>query len=131
MPKRPTIVTLAAALLIISATFSNKAGASTGGATPSLQSISISEKESGQTRTGKRKKEFQGVAGTVETVSGSIVTIMGKDQTLYVVDAGQAEVKKGESADAKLSDIRSGDKLFVRGEVTGSETAVSDIFDKN
>ncbi len=129
MPKRPTIVTLAAAMLIISATFSNRASASTGNAAPSLQSISISEKDSGQTKAGKRKKEFQGVAGTVESVSGSIVTVMGKDNTLYVVDAGHAKVKKGQSAGATLKDIRSGDKLYVRGQVTGSGEAEPEMFD--
>ncbi|MFA6050939.1 MAG: hypothetical protein WC761_07175 [Candidatus Paceibacterota bacterium] len=128
MPKRPTIVTLAAAMLIISATFSSRASASTGGATPSFGAITITEKESGQQKTGKRKKEFQG-AGTVTAVSGSIVTVLGNDQTLYVVDAGHAAVKKGTSAQASLADIRSGDKLFVRGEVTGSEETSSEIFE--
>ena len=128
MPKRPTIVTLAAALLIISATFSNKASASTNSSTPSFQSISVRDTDAKELKAGKRKKEFQG-AGTVTAVSGSIVTVLGNDHTMYVVDAGGASIKKGVGTKAELTDIRSGDRLFVRGEVIGSEAAEDELFD--
>jgi len=69
-------------------------------------------------KNGKRKKEFQGVAGVVASVSGSVVTLQGKDNTVYVVDTQGAEIKKRDArGGATLRDIRSGDKLFVRGTI--------------
>ncbi len=126
MPKRPTIVTLAAALLIISATFSNKTSAGANSGTPSFQTISVKNIDTKEFKAGKRKREFQG-AGTVTAVSGSIVTVLGSDQRLYVVDAAGAAIKKGVGTAAALRDIRSGDRLFVRGEVTGTETAEAEL----
>ncbi|MES2060166.1 MAG: hypothetical protein V4438_03995 [Patescibacteria group bacterium] len=131
MPKRPTIVSLAAAMLIISATFSSRVSASTSsGPVQSLQSITISDRSSSESRPGKRKKEFQGVAGVVSSVSGQMITIEGKDNTTYIVDASGARVvKKGSPEGASLSDIKSGDKLLIKGVVTGSTVAATDIFE--
>jgi hypothetical protein len=129
MPKRPTIVSLAAAVLIISASFSSRVSASTNrGSAVSFQSISVNERGNEQTKTGKRRKEFQGVAGIVSSISGSQITLIGKDNITYVVDASLAQVKKkGVSLGASLADIKSGDKLLIKGVVTGTTVAATEI----
>lgn len=132
MSKRPMIVRLAAVMLIISATFSSRVSASTGSNSHvSLQSISVNERESVQTKAGKRKKEFQGVAGIVSSISGSEITIVGKDNITYIVDAEVAQVKKkGTDNGVSIADIKSGDKLLVKGVVTGTSVAATDIFER-
>ncbi len=130
MPKRPTIVSLAAAMLIISATFSNRVSASTNSSSSvSLQSVTVVNERQGAESKGKRRKEFQGVAGVVASVSGQTITIEGKDNITYVVDAGDARVVKKGADKASLSDIKSGDKLLIKGVVTGSTVAATDIFE--
>lgn len=131
MPKRPTIVSLAAAVLIISASFSSRVSASTNNAgSASFQSISVNERGNEQSKTGKRKKEFQGVAGIVSSISGSQITILGKDNITYIVDASASQVRKrGVSEAISLGDIKSGDRLLIKGVVTGTTVAATDIFE--
>ena len=71
MPKRPTIVSLAAAVLIISATFSNRVSASTSSSRAvSFQSISVNERGNEQTKTGKRKQQSSQLQGRPPCADG-------------------------------------------------------------
>jgi hypothetical protein len=88
----------------------------------------VNERGSDGAKTGKRRKEFQGVAGIVSSISGSHITLVGKDEITYIVDASSAQVKKkGISLGASLADIKSGDKLLIKGVVTGSTVAATEI----
>ncbi|MDB5204789.1 MAG: hypothetical protein JWP09_817 [Candidatus Taylorbacteria bacterium] len=76
------------------------------------------------------KKEFQGVAGVVTSISGHSITLTGKDNIVYVVDATNAAIKKGSATSTvDISQIQSGDKLFVRGVVTGTTVVATNIED--
>ncbi|MES2223816.1 MAG: hypothetical protein V4469_02690 [Patescibacteria group bacterium] len=78
---------------------------------------------------GKRLgKKFEGVIGTVTSISGNTVTLTAKDNIVYIVDASGAGVKKGKE-DSNVSQIKSGDKLFVKGTVSGTEVLATDIMD--
>ncbi len=55
----------------------------------------------------------RGVAGTVTAVSGTTITLTGKDGTTYTVNAGTATVEKIETINA--SAIAVGDTLMVGG----------------
>ena len=73
-----------------------------------------------------------GVFGTVASVSGSTLTVTGKDGTTYTVDASAATATKGMGADAttlSISDIKTGDTVFVDGTVSGSNIAATKITD--
>lgn len=78
----------------------------------------------------KFKKEFQGVVGVVTSVNGNSITVTGKDNLVYVVDASDANIKKGTlTTTASIAEIKSGDRLFVRGAVTGTTVVATDILD--
>lgn len=76
------------------------------------------------------KKQFQGVAGVVTSINGNSITLTGKDNVVYVVDATSATIKKGSATTTvDISQIHSGDKLFVRGTVTGTTVIAKGITD--
>jgi len=74
----------------------------------------------------KPRKNFQGVVGVVTSINGNSITLTAKDNTVYVVDASNAGVKKGPD-ESNVSQIKSGDRLFVRGAVTGTIVVATDI----
>jgi hypothetical protein len=74
-----------------------------------------------------------GVMGTVSAVSGNTITVAGKDNTSYTVDATNAKILKGVEGAApttgSVSDIKVGDTVGVRGTVTGTSVAATEITD--
>ena len=68
-----------------------------------------------------------GVMGEVTAVNGTTVTVTGKNGTSYTVDASAATVQK--IATGSLSDIVVGDRIGVRGDVSGTSVTATSIMD--
>lgn len=94
----------------------------------SISATEIFDGKKVRMRAAKFGKKFQGVVGIVTSISGDSITLTSKDNTVYVVDASNAGVKKGPN-DSDVSQIKSGDRLFVRGVVTGTTVVAIDIRD--
>ncbi len=72
------------------------------------------------------------VFGTVETINGTsitLVSIMKGATTTYTIDASAAKVIKAGNATSTLSDISVGDRLLVRGVITGTNVSAQTITD--
>jgi Domain of unknown function (DUF5666) len=80
-----------------------------------------------------------GVSGTVSAISGSTITLLGRDgKTTYSVDASSAKISKTSSASTgtkpttttvAISDILVGDSIGVQGTVSGTSVAATTIMD--
>jgi hypothetical protein len=68
-----------------------------------------------------------GARGTVTSVSGSTITVTGKDGTSYTVNAGSATVSK--QVDIAVSDIKVGDEIDAQGTVSGTTVTATRIMD--
>ncbi len=71
------------------------------------------------------------VAGTVSTLSGSILTITNNGSTSYTVDTTNARfIKAGVSGSSTISDVVTGDHVIVQGSVSGTSVAATTIIDQ-
>ena len=73
-----------------------------------------------------------GMIGTVASVSGTTITITGKDGTTYTVDASGATLTKGMGPDAKtiaITDIATGDTVGVAGTFSGTTVTATKVID--
>lgn len=63
------------------------------------------------------EKVKRGVAavGVVSSVSGSNITISGRNGKIYIVDASRASITAEDGSLIQLSDIQDGDTLAVQG----------------
>lgn len=68
-----------------------------------------------------------GAMGTVSSVSGSTITVTGKDGTTYTVNAAGATVSK--MVGMTVSDIKVGDTIGVQGEKSGTIITAKHIVD--
>lgn len=91
---------------------------------------------------GFGKGKGQGASGIVTAISGSILTITGKNNVVYAVDASNATLLKtttltsasgttapGVPTAIALSDIKVGDTIMVRGVVSGTAIKATKIVD--
>lgn len=69
-----------------------------------------------------------GVSGKVTAVSGSTLTVAGRNSTSYTVDASAATVTKSKAA-SSVSAIAVGDTVFVQGTVNGTSVTATTIED--
>lgn len=69
--------------------------------------------------------EKHGVAGTVTAVSGSTITLTGKDGKTYTIDASAATIEK--IVTINVADIKTGDTLIVGGSVDGTSVKAERI----
>jgi hypothetical protein len=72
------------------------------------------------------------VNGTVDSVSGSIIAVTGRDKNTYSVDASNAKITKGFGANSQtlaITDIKQGDTVAVAGTVNGANVAATAIMD--
>jgi len=69
----------------------------------------------------------RGVFGTVASVSGSTITVTGKDGKTYTVDATSAKASKVETIN--VSDIQVGDTVGVDGALSGTSVTATHIMD--
>lgn len=79
-------------------------------------------------------RERPGVMGTVASISGSTITVTDKDGTTYTVNAGSAAVVKhveGQQGPqtGSLQDIAVGDTIAVRGTLSGTTVAATEIME--
>lgn len=73
----------------------------------------------------ERIKSGSGVAiGTVASISGSNITLNGKNGEIYVVDTSKAEIIKN-GASIQLSGIQGGDMLAVKGKITSANVGAA------
>ncbi|MDE1966929.1 MAG: hypothetical protein KGI45_02535 [Patescibacteria group bacterium] len=70
------------------------------------------------------------VAGTVQSISGSTITITTSSDTSYTIDASSAAVAKG-GATSTISSISTGDYIVVQGAVNGSNVTASSVIDQS
>lgn len=77
----------------------------------------------------------QGIGGTVSSVNGTTIVVLGRDGTSYTVDASSAAFRKGPSTSGNtpstitIADIKVGDTVSVRGTVTGTSVVATDVMD--
>jgi hypothetical protein len=70
------------------------------------------------------------VAGTVASVSGSVVTISTKSNVTYTVDTTNAKILNGQQTVA-VSSINVGDTVLVQGSINGTSVAATSVVDQN
>ena len=68
-----------------------------------------------------------GARGTVTAVSGSPITVTGKDGTSYTVNADSAKVSK--AVDIAVGDIKVGDEIDAQGTLSGTTVTAVHIMD--
>ncbi len=73
------------------------------------------------------QKNLSGIAGTVTVVSGTTLTVKGKNDITYTVDADSARVRHDGDEDSTLSDITVGDTVIVQGTVDKTSVDASVI----
>jgi hypothetical protein len=70
-------------------------------------------------------------AGVIQSVSGSIITIKDRSDTMYTIDVSSANIFRGGRGQASttiaVSDIRVGDMLGVKGAITGTHVIATDV----
>ena len=75
-----------------------------------------------QPRRGPGGREFRGTGGEITAISGSILTIKLRDGSTATVNTTSTTRFRKDQQDAKLSDFKVGDTIFVRGDSTGDKT---------
>lgn len=101
-----------------------------GAATTGIVSYASAQTATGTTATTSTPsgdRRGPGVAGTVTAVSGSTITLTGKDGKTYTIDAAKADISK--TTTINVSGIAVGDTLMVGGAVTGTSVTAVHIMD--
>jgi len=60
----------------------------------------------------------RGLGGEITKIDGSTITLKGREDQIVTVTVDDNTNYKNEGNDAKLSDLKVGDKIMVRGDVT-------------
>ncbi len=68
------------------------------------------------------------IAGTVSSVSGSVITITNKSNTSYTIETANAKIYKGPNI-ATISDVTVGDSVIAQGSVSGTSITASTVID--
>ena len=76
---------------------------------------------------GMKGEHGRGVMGQVTAVSGTTITVTGKDGKTYTIDAGSATINKMITISA--SDVKVGDTLGVEGTLSGTNVTAQHIMD--
>lgn len=66
-------------------------------------------------------RDFRGTAGEITAISGSTLKIKLQDGSIGTVNTDSSTTFRKEQQDAKLSDFKVGDTIFVRGDSTGDK----------
>lgn len=74
-----------------------------------------------QPRRGFAGREFRGAGGEITAISGSTLTIKLRDGSTGTVKTTSTTRFRKDQQDAKLSDFKVGDNIFVRGDSTGDK----------
>ncbi len=69
------------------------------------------------------------VAGTISTISGSIITITNKSNTTYTIDATNAKISNGNTS-SSISNLVVGDSVLVQGTVNGNSITATTVLDQ-
>lgn len=89
----------------------------------------------GTSKTGTMAERSMGphVQGTITAISGSTITIEGKDGKTYSIDASDATVKSfaqgSEPTEGDVSGLSVGDEIGVRGTIDGTSVVATQIMD--
>ena len=67
-----------------------------------------------------------GANGTVTAVNGNTITLTGKNNTTYTINASGATVKA--VTDSSVGNIKVGDTLSVQGSASGTTVTATNIF---
>ncbi len=120
MTKKGTVIALAAVMFTASALgFSGVALA---------DNTDTSWKES-QNAIKNYIKHAPGVMGKVTAINGSTITVEGKNNTVYTVDASTAKILKNRNTVITIADIKVGDTIMAQGTVTGTNVVATTVFD--
>lgn len=80
-----------------------------------------------QGEMGRGMRRGPGVAGTITAISEGAITVKTRDgKTAQVNLSGETKFRK-ERQDAKLSDFKVGDEIFVRGQSAGADTWTAEV----
>jgi len=69
-----------------------------------------------------------GIVGTVDSISGTTITLTAKNSRKYNVETSNAKIVKAGS-DITIGSIQVGDTLLVKGKVSGTEVVATAIVD--
>ena len=73
------------------------------------------------------KKDMSGIVGIVTAVTGSTITVKGKNDITYTVDADQARIRHEGDDEAEVGDIDVGDTIIVQGAVNNTSVDATAI----
>ncbi|MFA7309781.1 MAG: DUF5666 domain-containing protein, partial [Candidatus Paceibacterota bacterium] len=83
----------------------------------------------GKATSTKEHADKSGIVGTVSAISGSTITVTSKDGVTYTVNASGATLAGSEGTSFTLADVKVGDKVNVRGTVSGTTVTATKIVD--
>ncbi len=81
---------------------------------------------------GTNVRNLRGIAGKVSSVSGTNITVTGKNGTNYIVDATNADVIKiaGKTkTTTSILDLTVGDTVLIKGTVTDTNVVATKVID--
>ncbi len=90
----------------------------------------------GESSTGQQVPSIGGngqpvVAGTISSISGSVLSVTNKSKVSYTVDASNAKIYSGtNSAATTISTLKVGDTVVIQGSVSGSAVTASSVIDQ-
>lgn len=140
MPKKQSLTgPIVAVAIIVSTTLPGVAAAQTVHTVPAgiqMQRKGPGKGFSGAKRPGlfaERQKVAPGVLGTLSSMNGSMLTVLGKHgTTTFTVDASKAKVLKATEGSApqeiQISELKAGDVVGIKGTVTGTNVVATEIF---
>ena len=105
-----------------------------GAGVAALASAQVSSASGATAQTAGMPQDGQrgpGVMGTIASISGTAITVTGRNNTTYPVDASAATVHVAAEGAAPttgtVASLKVGDMVGVRGTVTGTNVAATDI----
>lgn len=84
------------------------------------------DKQPGEHSSTSTKKEQNGIAGIISTISGTSLTVNSHENKTYNVDASNSTFKNGKE-DASVSNLKSGDMVIVQGTINDSAITASTV----
>ena len=69
------------------------------------------------------------IAGTINAINGSSLTITNKSATSYTIDASNAKIVEGQNT-VTVSNLSVGDSVIVQGTINGTSVVASSVIDQ-
>lgn len=96
-----------------------------------IPALALAQSGQFQAKFEKSRKSGVAVSGTVSAISGSSITLTAKNGIAYTVDASSAKLYRRFGAAMQISDMQNGDTLQIKGTVSGTSVAATEIRDQS